>query len=187
LRLITVGSLLWRKGYEYALLAVRQLLDDGVAVCLDIIGDGHERQRVLYTIEDLGLQEAVVVNGRLTPEQIRHKLQQADIFLLTSLSEGISNAALEAMACGLPVVTTNCGGMREAICHGREGFVTPIGDPQAMAQALHTLFQSPDLCQQMGQAGRRRIEKEFNLSHQIQQFEALFQEAVQLKQTQVSA
>jgi glycosyltransferase involved in cell wall biosynthesis len=181
-RVIMIGALRWVKGYEWALLAVKQLADEHLSVHLDIIGDGHERQRLLYTVDDLGLQDVVQLHGHLTAAQIRDKLQMADAFLLTSLSEGISNAVLEAMACGLPVVTTDCGGMREAVTDGVEGLVAPVAAPEALAQALYTLFQSPDLRRQMGQAGRRRIEKEFALARQIQQFEALFQEAKQHRQ-----
>jgi colanic acid/amylovoran biosynthesis glycosyltransferase len=177
LHIITTGSLIWRKGYEYALLAVRQLVDEQVPICLDIIGDGRERQRLLYTIQDLGLQEVVHIHGCLAPEQVRDKLQQAHVFLLASLSEGISNAVLEAMACGLPIVTTDCGGMREAVTDGIEGFIVPVRDPQAIARAIYALEQQPDLRYQMGCAGRKRIERDFRLSQQSRQFRDLFLQA----------
>jgi glycosyltransferase involved in cell wall biosynthesis len=167
---ITTGSLAWVKGLEYALLAVRQLKDDGVPISFEIIGDGPERGRVLFTIHDLGLQDCVSLAGRLPPPQVRERLQQADVFVLSSLSEGISNALLEAMACGLPVVTTDCGGMREAVTHGMEGFVTPVRDAMAMALALRTLYEDPSLRQQMGQKGRQRIVQDFNARDQIQQW-----------------
>jgi colanic acid/amylovoran biosynthesis glycosyltransferase len=173
-RIITTGSLIWRKGYEYALEAVRSLKDMGIPVRFEIVGDGQERQRLLYTIYDLDLVENVDLSGRLSPEKVRERLQQADVFLLSSLSEGISNAALEAMACGLPVVTTNCGGMGEAITDGVEGFVVPSRDPQAIASALSQLWLSHDLGEQMGQAGRRRSLAEFTLGQQIEGFVQLY-------------
>jgi glycosyltransferase involved in cell wall biosynthesis len=166
-RLVTTGSLAWVKGHEYALLAVRQLCDAGVPVMLTIIGNGPERGRVLYTIDDLGLNDRVRCLGSLSPEEVRAHLHQSDVFLLSSLSEGISNAVLEAMACGLPVVTTDCGGMREAVTDGVEGFVVPVRDPQAMAAALLRLWQETALRQQMGQAGRARVLAEFQLSQQV--------------------
>ena len=178
LRIITTGSLIWRKGYECGLLAVRQLVDEGVSVHLDIIGAGPERQRVLYTIDDLGLQGMVRLYGQLTPEQVRDKLQQADVFLLASLSEGISNAVLEAMACGLPVVTTDGGGMGEAVTDGVEGFVVPIWDAAAMAAALKQLASKPELRQTMGQAGRQRICQQFTLSQQVESFVSLFRSCI---------
>jgi glycosyltransferase involved in cell wall biosynthesis len=173
-RIVTVGTLIWKKGYEYALLAVRRLLDQGVAAQLHIIGDGAERSRLLYTIGDLDLQGRVHLHGRLSPEAVRSRLQQADAFLLSSLSEGISNAVLEAMACGLPVVTTDCGGMREAVTDGVEGFVVPVRDPEAMAEALSRLVSDRDLGQRMGEAARKRVTQEFHLSQQIEAFKILF-------------
>jgi len=101
------------------------------------------------------------------------------VFLLSSLSEGISNAALEAMACGLPVVTTDCGGMREAVTDGIEGFVVPVRDPEAMAEALLRLWKDPELRRRMGEAARERVLREFRLDQQISAFLALFKDVIE--------
>ena len=172
--MVTVGTLIWRKGHEWALQAIRRVADRGINVRFDIIGDGPDRQRVLYTISDLGLQESVRLHGRLCPEEVLHRLQQADAFLLSSLSEGISNAVLEAMACGIPIVTTDCGGMREAVTDGVEGFVVPVRNAEAMAVALLKLAGDLGLRQRMGQAARARIEREFDLKRQVEQWLELF-------------
>lgn len=177
LRIITTGSMIWRKGYEYALRALRLLLDQGIAAEFQLIGDGPERARVLYTIDDLELHQQVHLHGKQPSAKVRELLQAADIFLLTSLSEGISNAALEAMACGLPVVTTDCGGMREAVTDGVEGFVVPVGDSEAIAAALARLARDPALRERMGQAARQRVLRDFTLKEQIQAFVALFEAA----------
>ncbi|HMN60224.1 MAG TPA: glycosyltransferase [Anaerolinea sp.] len=172
--ILNTGSLVWVKGYEYALSSIRLLVDSGVDAEFHIIGDGPERQRILYTIQDLGLEDRVALLGKLPPTQVRDHLQQADVFMLSSLSEGISNAVLEAMACGLPVVTTDCGGMREAVTDGVEGFVVPVRDPDAMANALLKLALNPSLREQMGTAGRDRVLKDFYLSDQISDFSSFF-------------
>ena len=172
-QIITTGSLLWRKGYEYALLAIRSLVDKGISVRFEIIGDGPEQQRVLYTIHDLELEQYVHLVGYLPPEEVKSRLQQADVFLLSSLSEGISNAVLEAMACGLPVVTTDCGGMREAVTNGIEGFVVPVRDVEATVNALMKLWCDAGLRWKMGQAARKRILKDFTLDQHIQKWKEL--------------
>lgn len=170
LRLVTTGSLIWCKGCEDLLVALRRLIGRGAPAVLDIIGDGPDRNRILYTIDDLGLRTAVTLSGKLPPEEVRDRLNQADAFVLASLSEGISNAVLEAMSCGLPVVTTGCGGMREAVNDGVEGFVVPRRHPDAMADALHRLAGDPELRGRMGEAGRSRVLRDFTLDHQVGQW-----------------
>jgi colanic acid/amylovoran biosynthesis glycosyltransferase len=182
LRIISTGSLISLKGHEYALLAIRRLLDQGLRVQLEIIGSGADRQRLVFAIHDLELEPHVRLHGRLTPEEVRQKLQQADLFLLSSVSEGISNAVLEAMACGLPIVTTDSGGMREAVTDGVEGFLVPARDPAAMSGALARFAADPTLRARMGRAGRARVLREFSLHAQIDQWLALYRSILDDKQ-----
>jgi len=147
--------------------AVAILRESGIDARLEIIGDGPDRDRVVYSAHDLEIEDHVQFSGALPPTQVRDRLQQADVFALSSLSEGISNAVLEAMSCGLPIVTTDCGGMREAVTDGVEGFVTPTRDPRAIAAALCKLAASHELRHSMGAAARLRIEREFTLPRQI--------------------
>jgi glycosyltransferase involved in cell wall biosynthesis len=172
-RVVTIGGLNWKKGHEFALVAVSRLKERGIPVRFEIIGDGPERQRVLYTIDDLDLNDRVEMTGRLGPEAIRERLRTADVFMLSSVSEGISNAVLEAMACGLPVLTTDCGGLREAVTDGAEGLVVPLRDPGAMADALARLASDPALCERMGRAARARAEQEFPIGTQLDRWDAL--------------
>ncbi len=178
LRIISIGSLIWRKGYTDALIAIRRLVDKGISIQYEIIGDGEDYQAILFSIQDMELQDYVTLHGKLSAEEIRDRLQRSDVFLLTSLSEGISNAALEAMSCGLPVVTTESGGMREAVTDGVEGLVVPIMDPDAVANALETLRSDPELRKKMGDAARLRILRDFTLAQQINQFQELCLEVV---------
>ncbi len=182
IKLITTGSLIWRKGYEYLLMSVKILLDKGIVADLHIIGEGAERSRILFTAQDLGIATQVILHGKLPPVEVIQQLRQSDIFVLSSLSEGISNAVLEAMSCGLPVVTTDCGGMREAVRDGVEVFVVPVRDPEAMAEALQKLALAPDLRKSMGKAGRERVLAEFNSQSQIEAFVKLF-ESVRVNET----
>lgn len=173
-RVVSTGAVIWRKGYEYALSAIRRLVDQGAPVRYDIIGGGDETNRLLYTIHDLDLAEHVHWHGRLEPAEVVARLQKADVFLLSSLCEGISNAVLEGMACGLPIVATAVGGMPEAVADGVEGFLTPAGDARAMAAGLHELWRRPELRRRMGAAGRTRVLREFRLDDQIETFIRLF-------------
>ena len=176
--LVTVGSLIWKKGYEPLLQSLRSLVDRGVQARLRIVGDGAERQRVLYTIRDLGLQSEVDLVGRLEDGRVREELQQADVFVLSSLSEGISNAALEAMACGLPVVSTQVGGMAEAIEDGVEGFLVPPWDPDALTKAMSRLDEEYELRGRMGTAARNRVLAQFSIHQQIESWRDLLSSVV---------
>jgi colanic acid/amylovoran biosynthesis glycosyltransferase len=172
--IVSVGNLNWVKGYEYAIQTIRYLKDLGVPVRYHIIGDGPERIRIQYTVLDLGLREDVILHGHVDHHTVCKRLQNSDVFLLSSVSEGISNAALEAMACGLPVVTSNCGGMRELVANGVEGFVVPIREPLIMAKMLYSLWTNEYIRRRMQQASRERILHEFTLDLQIDNFIRLF-------------
>jgi len=184
LRLVAVSWLRWLKGYEYALLAVRRLLDRGVPVRLDVLGaEPHppqgpsgEVQRMRFTIDDLALSDRVALHGHVSSETVRARLHQSDALLHASLAEGIPTVVLEAMACALPVVVTDCGGVREAVRDGVEGFVVPPREPDAIARALEQLWREPALRTEMGQAGRERVVAEFGLERQVRSYMVLYHE-----------
>jgi len=177
LEIVTTGSLNWRKGLEYMLVAFAKAVREGLDARLTIVGSGPERQRVLYTRDDLGLGARVNLVGALEPAKVVETLQASDMFVLASLSEGIANAVLEAMACGLPVVTTDCGGMAEAVTDGVEGFVVPVRDPDTMAARFVQLGRDPELRARMGQLGRARVQRDFELRDQARAMADLFRAA----------
>lgn len=176
IRIITVGSLVWVKGTSFGIESMRRVLDAGVDATMSIVGDGPERQRVLFAIDDLGLRDHVRLLGRLPPIAVRDELRRSDIFVLPSLSEGFCNAAIEAMGCHLPVVMTNCGGAREGVTDGVEGYIVPVWDPEAMADAIIRLARDPELRARMGRAGRERVLREFTVSRHVKQFLELLDE-----------
>ncbi|MEO1366940.1 MAG: glycosyltransferase [Acidobacteriota bacterium] len=177
-RLAAAGGLSWLKGFEDLLLAVRRLRDRGHDVELDLMGDGPDRQRLRFAVHDLGLEEVVRMPGRVEPESVRRTLERSHVFVLSSLSEGLSNAALEAMACGVPVVSTRCGGMAEAIDDGEHGLLVPLQAPDALAEAIGRLLERDDLRRRIGAGGRRRVVRDFRLDRQVQAFTGVFLEAI---------
>jgi colanic acid/amylovoran biosynthesis glycosyltransferase len=168
------------KGYEYALMALAMLRHRGIPATLDIIGTGEDIQRVRYATRDLGLDDAVTIAGALSPEHVCAAMKSHHALLLTSVSEGISNSVLEGMSSSLPVVTTDCGGMREAVANGVEGLVVPVRDAFAVAGALEWLFHHPSERRAMGQAGRHRVMEEFTLTQQINKWINMIHEAIDL-------
>lgn len=174
---LAVGRLQWIKDYEHALMALRVAVDSGADLRLEIVGDGPDRQHLQYVIDDLSLIDRVRLTGSLPHDQVVRRLKGCDIFLHTSCSEGISNAVLEAMASGAPIVTTDAGGMREAVRDGVDGIVVPVRDSTAAGAALVRLAEEDVLRQEMGDSARRRVAEHFALQDQIGDFVDLLREA----------
>ena len=184
LRILMVGGLRWEKGFEYALEAVRRVIDRGIKVALDVVGEqppqilmaSSERARIKHTVADLKLEAHVKLRGEETLEQVGQRLASSDVLLLASLVEGLPNVILEAMACGIPVVATDVGGVSEAMDDGVEGFLVPARDPDQMAETLLRLAADPSLRKRMGVAGRKRIETGFTLDAELEAFLAMYRE-----------
>ena len=170
LSIVSVGRLCFQKGYAYALQALKILADMNVRFTYHIVGEGEDRGMLTYLIEELGLRNSVVMHGKVSSEKVLEILKIADVFLLSSLSEGVSNAALEAMAMELPVVSTKAGGMCEVIEHGENGLLTDWRNPQHMAEQFIWLQQNPCKGIEMGKKARLSIQTFFSLDRQIDIF-----------------
>jgi glycosyltransferase involved in cell wall biosynthesis len=127
-----------------------------------------------FSIADLGLDSRVRLRGAVSSSEVLAKLQATDVFVLSSVEEGISNAALEAMASGVPVVTTTAGGMAEAVSDGVEGFVVPVRDADALANRLGYLANDENLRAKLADAARRRAVSQFSLERQMNVFEEMY-------------
>ena len=188
LHVVSVGHLRWLKGHEYAVLTIAELARDGIPVVLEIIGgDPHpeigevsERARIRYVSDYLGIGDRVRLLGALRHEETRRHLQLADVLLHTSLTEGLPNAVVEGMACGLAVVATDTGGTSEALRHGVDGFLVPGRDPSAAARALATLWRDRELRMRMGRAGRARVKAEFTPERQAEEWMRLYADVARL-------
>jgi glycosyltransferase involved in cell wall biosynthesis len=99
-----------------------------------------------------------------------------DVFVLASIWEGMPNAALEAMAVGLPVVATGVGGTPEVVADGETGLLVPPRDPDGLSQAIARMLHDPELWRRMGQAGRRRVGQRFSVERMVRQTERLYEE-----------
>lgn len=174
LTILSVGRLEWAKGYEYALQAIRLVIDAGLDICYRIVGDGKYFEALTFCRYQLGLQQHVEFVGILSHEQVRYEMQKADIFLHAAVSEGFCNAVMEAQAMRLPVVTSNAEGLAENVDDTVTGFVVPRRDPEALASKLLLLAGDPELRSRMGEAGRKRVVEKFNISDQILKLAQLY-------------
>jgi glycosyltransferase involved in cell wall biosynthesis len=109
-------------------------------------------------------------------EDVGSVLSISDVCVLSSSSEGFSNAILEYMAAGKPVVATDVGGAREAIVHGETGYLVPRGDHDRMAEHIISLLLDQENARSMGESGRRRVSEKFSTVKQLQNVEGLYTE-----------
>lgn len=173
--ILSVGRLVWIKGYDYLLQAYSILVNEGVSFKAYIVGDGPLYNELNFSIRDLGLEDSVTLCGPLPADEVEKKMMDADIFALPSHAEGINNSVLEAMRMGVPVVCTAIGGMKEVIEDHKNGILTSPRDPREMANALRELLNSVELRVQLAAEGSRTIEEEFTLELQANVFYSNYQ------------
>ena len=171
----TVARLDPVKRLDVLLQALTSLSD----VSAVVVGDGPERVRLGEVSDRLKLTERVFFVGH--QEDVWPWLAALDVFVLCSDWEGMSNALLEGMAAGLPVVATAVGGTPDVVVDGVTGLLVPPRDPPALAEAVVRLLRDPDLRHRMGEAGRHRVEEHFSLERMVGRTQALYQQLLDAK------
>jgi phosphatidylinositol alpha-1,6-mannosyltransferase len=170
-RAVAVGRFVAQKGFPTLLRAWRRVVDQtaaGPAPELVLVGDGPQRRRLERLIDQLALAPVVRITGAVPRTQVVAELQRSDVFALpmrTRLAglnpEGLGLAAIEAAACGLPVVVGRSGGAPETVRPGRTGFVVDPHDHVGLADRLTAVLADPGASRAMGAAGRRFVAERF--------------------------
>ncbi len=155
------------KDHSTALHAMRMVLDEIPDAQLVLVGDGPLRQPLEELARELGIAGAVVFAGARS--DVARMLALVDVTLLSSYTECFPLAVLEAMACGVPVVATEVGGVPEMIDDGVTGQLVPARDPRATADALIKVLRDPARTAEMGRAARRRVEERFTLERSVRE------------------
>lgn len=158
-RIVTVGRMDANKNQEMMIRAFAGLAEKYPAYTFTIYGDGELREYLQKLIEELGMTERIFVPG-VIPD-VANQIEKASLFLLTSYSEGVSNALMEAMALGLPVIATDVpgGGTVELIQHMENGWIIPTGDQKALEEAMDKLLSDRELAQKLGQNAAKLQER----------------------------
>ena len=179
LHIISVGRCHWIKGYTFALDAMSILRKEKVDFHYTIIASGRDQENIFYQIHDLGLSEYVTFINGLSHKEAIDKISESDLFLLSSVGEGISNVVLEAMALGIPVISTDCGGMGEVIRNSKNGFLVPVRDSESMAKAIQN-FNDLDKMKKNNIIfnARETIIHNHLLSYQVGQFKSYYSKIV---------
>ncbi len=169
-----VARLDYLKDHATAVRALARVVREVPAARLFLVGEGPEEPAIRAQVEQLGLHDSVRLLG--LRKDVARLLQGADVFLLSSISEGIPLTVIEAMCAGLPVVCTRVGGTAEVVEDGRTGILTPSGDDGAIAAAILRLQGEPDLRRRMGERGRERARELFAEEMMVRRYEVLYEE-----------
>jgi len=161
------------KDHQTLLEAYSQILAKRTDITLLIVGDGPLKNNLLEKSNELKLgPKAVFLGDRLDVPEI---LKVLDLFVLSSVTEGLAVTLLEAMASRLPIVATEVGGNPEVVIHDKTGIIVPPRDPASLAEAVCWMIDNREKAAQMGRLGRERVMEHFSIESMVRQYEALYE------------
>lgn len=161
-----------QKGHQYFIESAKIVLMEKQDTQFLIVGDGPLRKELESQVKELGISESVSFLG--TRRDIPEILRAMDIFVLSSLWEGLPNVVMEAMASSLPVIATDVCGTPELVADGETGILVEAEDAKGMADAVLELLKNKTIAENMGKMGRKRVEAEFSLKLMIKKNENLY-------------
>ena len=182
-RVLSVGRLVEKKGFEYAIRAVAQVRARHPQVQYGIVGDGPLRPRLEALVTSLGLEGTVRLYGAAGREFVQRRLEEAHIFVAPSVTsengdvEGQGVVLQEAQACGIPVLATDHNGFPEGMLPGRSGFLVPERNTSALAERLDYMIEGAGQWAEWGRAGRKHVEEYFDIVLLSRQLEDFYREA----------
>jgi glycosyltransferase involved in cell wall biosynthesis len=174
LRFLLVGRRQPQKGVDLLLEAIQTLKLSGLEDKFEVQLYGSDSPDYDYRSMAADFGVAHLVDFLPFQKDMRHIYQEVQSFLLPSRGEGLSNALLEAMAMGLPVVATRVSGTPDVVTNEKDGLLIPPESSEALADAMKRIILDPALRQQLGQNARRRVEDEFSMEHVARQYSDLY-------------
>jgi glycosyltransferase involved in cell wall biosynthesis len=158
--IISVSRLVLKNGIEYLIEAFKYLQQE--KIILVIIGSGPLEEKLKAKVENLKLKGKVLFLGEISNEKVPKYLAMSDIFVRPSLSEGLGNAFLEAMAIGVPIIGTAVGGIPDFLKDGETGLFCEVANPKSIAEKINLLLTDENLRQKLIQNGKKLVEKKYN-------------------------
>jgi sugar transferase (PEP-CTERM/EpsH1 system associated) len=175
----TVGRLEAVKNQKMLICALPELLKKFPTVMAIIVGDGILRSELENMSKELGVEDYILFPG--VRNDVAEILSAMDLFVIPSLTEGICNAALEAMSCGLAVVATNVGGNKEIVLDGKTGLLVPLEDTIGFVKAIEKVLEDEERRKGYGKNGRKIVEERFSLQRMVKEYEYLYRFLLQKK------
>ncbi len=158
-QIVCVSRVTPRKGIRFLVQAFKVLESRYKHVRMLVVGDGNEKKSLEDLVRSLGLEDKIVFLGVVAHEKVLEYYQKANVFVLPSLNEGMSNTMLEALACGLPVVATDTGGTKELITDGVNGLIVKMKDSNDLVEKIEKLILDSELEKSMALESRQLAEK----------------------------
>ena len=174
-KILCIASLRPVKGHKFLLEAIARMKSQGRKIQCILVGDGPLRKNLCREIEKLNIKDVVEIVGNQTQQEVLRWLHESDCVVLSSLREGIPISLMEAMACGLPVVTTNASpSISELVINDKNGLVVDKCNPDALASALSFIQDNPSIARKFGNTGREIVEEEYDLRKNVKKLFELF-------------
>lgn len=179
--IIFIGRLDQMKGVHILLEACKKLKDEGLQPPVSIVGDGPEKETLKSFAMRSGMGGLITFHGEMA--DVKPVLQTAAVLVLPSLSEGLSNVLLEAMACGLPVIATRVGGNMDLIRDGENGILVDAENAGQLADAIKKVLQDKNFAQKLGNKARKTVVEKFSMETIAENYISLYEE---INKTQMS-
>ena len=164
--MVNVGALVGHKGQKHLVDAMPHVLREVPDAHLIIFGEGELRAPLEKQIKHLNLTKRILLPG--FREDVLSLMKTADLFVMSSVTEGLGSAVLDAMAMGLAVVGTEAGGIPEAVVPYETGLLVDPGNSKALAAAIVKLLKNPELRKKYGEAGRKRVDEHFGVDRLVE-------------------
>jgi colanic acid/amylovoran biosynthesis glycosyltransferase len=174
--LLCVGRLAPEKGQELLLEAIAALKAQARPVHLRLVGDGPDRMWLENRATELGIAANVEFAGWVDQARLMALYAETDVFVLSSLAEGIPMVLMEAMALQIPCVAPCITGIPELIEHGVDGMLFVVADVEDLARKIRDLLDSPELCAQIGRQARARVVSDYDMARNTERFAAVLVE-----------
>ncbi|MEM3906770.1 glycosyltransferase family 4 protein [Saccharolobus sp.] len=172
------GRFVPEKGLNYLIMALNLVVKEKPKVKLVMCGRGPMLPKILCLVKKFGLEKNVVFKGCVERDKLPSLLGSAQLYVLPSLKEGMPYALLEAMSCGLPVVGSNIPGINDVIINGENGFLVPVKNSEALADAILTLLSDAKLRRKLGQNARKLIVEKYDWNKIVEKVEKVYYEAI---------
>jgi len=169
-----VGRLAVNKDQATLLRTFKELLDKGVNSKLVVVGDGPLREQLQKEAKEMKIESKVQFLG--FRDDVSDLLYAMDVFVLSSVAEGVPLALLEAMFAKKPVVVTDAGGNAEVVTDGENGFVVQQRDPEGLCEAILKVYSDSKLAIQLGEKGYQRVDRDFTFEKMVNEYEKVYRD-----------